>query len=82
MLTLQEFFMLPPKEQCKNFLCHYWQLLLLGFLLEVFFGYLRSTNIDGVEKSYIIPTLASYIAPYLALYMTASLGLRKQNQKP
>lgn len=74
--------MLPPKEQCKTFLCHYWQLLLLGFLLAVFFGYLRSANIDTVEKSYMIPTLASYIAPYLAIYMTASLSLRKQNQKP
>ncbi|HIK11135.1 MAG TPA: hypothetical protein IGS52_12835 [Oscillatoriaceae cyanobacterium M33_DOE_052] len=54
---------------------------LLGFLLCVFFGYLRSQSIDGAEKSYMIPTIASYIAPYLAVYIAASSIGRKQKPK-
>lgn len=54
---------------------HYKQLslsLLLGLLLELFFGYLRSHNIDTVEKSYLIPTIGTYLSAYLAVYVGLS----------
>ena len=58
-----------PNHPCAkfslSFVCRYWTQLFLGLLLGLFFGYIRSQNIDGVEKSYMIPTLATYLATYL-----------------
>ena len=54
----------------KGFVRRYSKDFLLGFLLLAFFGTIRSTQIDSVEKSWMIPTLGGFLAVYLACYIT------------
>ncbi|MCT7976860.1 hypothetical protein [Laspinema olomoucense] len=53
----------------KGLVWRYGKYFLFGFLLFAFLGTIRSTQIDSVEKSWMIPMLGGFLTPFLGCYI-------------